>query len=78
MAVAHWKRLGEEDVGPKQIHPPKEASFKGWWNACRKAMPELPLWMAMKGVMRYTADEETISFEWLGGDLMIARKRNLR
>lgn len=76
MPVAHWKRP-EGDVGPKQIHAPKEASLKGWWNACRKVFPDLPRWIDMHSVQGH-ANAESIHFEWFRNDLFIARRRNMR
>ena len=77
MATVHWKQPGGF-VGPKQLYPPKEASFKGWWNAARKVFPDLPRWIDRGTDFRGTADESMVHFEWTDNDLFIARKRDLR
>ena len=76
MPVAHWKQ-GGESIGPKQIHAPKEASLRGWWNACRKVFPDLPVMGAIPR-LKGEADIDFIHFQWADNDIFIARKRNMR
>jgi hypothetical protein len=73
MAVAKLQKLDGSWTPPRNIHPPKEASIKGWYNSCQKLMLHLPKWRYAQ-VQPVTVDAESIILEVSVGTLYISRK----